>query len=143
MKKILIVFLAIVIAVLSGLYGFFTYNKQENQIQKENAEFEKYYNTEIYGAELATIINKAINSNEDNNIEKDNKGKYIENDNTSIKIDVKIIDNNTVYDMETFYNNGIEKFVKNYNTIKFKCLKIEYHKQTGKIRYMYFEQITQ
>ena len=44
--------------------------------------------------------------------------------------------------METFYNNGIDKFVENYNIIQFKCTSIEYHDQTGKIKYMLFEQIT-
>ena len=143
MKKILIIIIAIIIAIIAGLYGYFTYNNQENKIKKENAEYEKYYNTEIYGAELATIINKAVNNNEENSIEKDSDGKYIENNNTSIKIDLMIIDNETTYDMETIYNGGIDKFVKNFNTIKFKCTKIDYHKNTNKIKYMYFEQITQ
>lgn len=143
MKKFIIIFIAVVIAVVAAIYGYFTYNNQANKIKKENAEYEKYYNTEIYGAELATIINKAINSNESNNTQKDNKGKYIENEQNSIKIDIKIIDNDTIYDMETFYSNGIDRFVENFNTIKFKCVNISYHTETGRIKDMLFEQITQ
>ena len=142
MKKILILIISFVIVIVAGIYGYFTYNNQLNIIKKQNAEYESYYNTEIYGAELATIINKAINNNEKYSIEKDNKGKYIENNKNSIKIDIHIIDNNTVYDMESFYSGGINKFVENFNTIKFKCTDIQYHSETGQIKYMYFEQIT-
>lgn len=143
MKKFIVIFLSIVIAVVAVIYGYFTYNNQATKIQKENAEYEKYYDTEIYGAELATIINKAIDSNETNEIEKDNKGKYIENEENSIKINIKIIDNDTIYDMETFYTNGIDRFVENFNTIKFKCTSINYHPNTGRIKDMIFEQTTQ
>ena len=143
MKKIIIFVLAIIISILALLYGYFTYSTYANSVSNINKEYEKYLNKEIYGAELATIINKAIDSNENNYIKKDNKGKYIENDLKSIKIDIRILDNDTTYDMETFYYGGIDKFVKNYNYIKFKCSNIEYHKETKKIKKIYFEQITQ
>lgn len=142
MKKFIILFIALVIAIVAGIYGYFTYNNEIKTIKISNAEYEAYYNKEIYGAEFATIINKAIDNNEKYSIERDNKGKYIENDKDSIKIDIKIIDNNTVYDMETIYSGGISKFVENFNLIKFKCTSITYHKETGKVKYMYFEQIT-
>ncbi len=142
MKKILVLFSAIVIVILALIYGYFTYTKSNQSIKKTNAEYETYYNQEIYGADLATVINKAINSNESFNVSKDDKAKYIENNENSIKIDIKIIDNDTIYDMETIYNGGISNFVQNFNTIKFKCMNIDYHKQTGRIKSLYFEQIT-
>ena len=142
MKKFIIIFISIAIATLALIYGYFTYNDNIKTIKQENAVYEGYYQKEIYGADLATVINKAINSNETNYIEKDNKGAYIENNTNSIKIDIHILDNDTTYNMETFYNNGIDKFVENYNIIQFKCTSIEYHDQTGKIKYMLFEQIT-
>ena len=142
MKKFIIIFITIVIVILALIYGYFTYNDNIKTIKQENAIYEEYYQKEIYGADLATVINKAINSNETNYIEKDNKGAYIENNTNSIKIDIHILDNDTTYNMETFYNNGIDKFVENYNIIQFKCTSIEYHNQTGKIKYMLFEQIT-
>lgn len=142
MKKFIIIFITIVIVILALIYGYFTYNDNIKTIKQENAVYEEYYQKEIYGADLATVINKAINSNETNYIEKDNKGAYIENNTNSIKIDIHILDNDTTYNMETFYNNGIDKFVENYNIIQFKCTSIEYHDQTGKIKYMLFEQIT-
>ena len=142
MKKFIIIFITIVIVILALIYGYFTYNDNIKTIKQENAVYEEYYQKEIYGADLATVINKAINSNETNYIEKDNKGAYIENNTNSIKIDIHILDNDTTYNMETFYNNGIDKFVENYNIIQFKCTNIEYHNNTGKIKYMLFEQIT-
>ena len=142
MKKFIMIFITIVIVILALIYGYFTYNDNIKTIKQENAIYEEYYQKEIYGADLATVINKAINSNEKNYIEKDNKGAYIENNTNSIKIDIHILDNDTTYNMETFYNNGINKFVENYNIIQFKCTSIEYHNNTGKIKYMLFEQIT-
>ena len=73
----------------------------------------------------------------------DKKGKYIDNKSNSINIDVKIIDNDKIYTMETLYNGGMENFIQYYNQIKFKCTIIEYHKDTNKVKYMLFEQITQ
>ena len=52
-------------------------------------------------------------------------------------------DTDTVYDMETLYAGGMDTFVKYYNTIKFKCSKLEYHNSTGKVKYLYIEQITE
>lgn len=142
MKKFIVIFIAVVIIILSLLYGYFTYTKNNNLVLKQNAEYERYLNQEIYGAELATIINKVIDNNETNAINKDNKGKYIDNNLNSIKMDIKIIDNDTIYDVETIYRGGIENFVKNFNTIKFKCTDIKYHETTNKVKYLLFEQIT-
>lgn len=143
MKKIAIFFLIIVIIVVGISYIYLNYKANYNNAKKENMQFDSYYNQEIYGAELTTIINKAMNQNSINEIEKDRKGKYIDNDNNSIKIEIMMIDNDETYDMETLYGGGMDKFVQYYSQIKFKCTKIEYHKYTNKVKYMLFEQITQ
>lgn len=142
MKKIIWTFIAIAIIVLSILYGYFTYKKNSDTILLQNAEYESYLNKEIYGADLATIINKVIDNNETYAIDKDNKGKYIDDNKNSIKLDIKIIDNNTIYDVETIYSGGVDNFVRFFNTIKFKCTDIKYHKETQKVRYLLFEQIS-
>ena len=142
MKKIIGIFIVCVIIILSLFYGYFTYKKNNKSILKQNAEYENYLNKEVYGAELATVMNKVIDSNKENLVDRDNKGKYIENNTNSIKMDIKIIDNNTVYDVETIYNGGIENFVKNFNIIKFKCTQIKYHENTKRVKYLLFEQIT-
>lgn len=144
MKKIAIFFLVLVMIVAGISYMYLNYKVSYNQAKKENMKFESYYEQEIYGTDLATVINKAVDSNENNEIEKDNKGKYINNDNNSINIDIKMLDDDgTLYNMEKIYNGGTSTFVQYYSQIKFKCTKIEYHQTTNKVKYMLFEQITQ
>ena len=45
--------------------------------------------------------------------------------------------------IEKIYNNGMDKFLTYYRDIKFKCVDVQYHDKTQKIKYMLFEQITQ
>ena len=40
------------------------------------------------------------------------KDKFIENDTNSIKIDIKMLDTDKTYDMETLYSGGMDKFVQ-------------------------------
>jgi len=144
MKKIAIFFLIIIVIIVGISYMYLNYKFNYNQAKRENMQFESYYEQEIYGTELATIINKAIDNNQINEIQKDNKGKYINNDINSINIDIKMIDDNgTIYNMEKIYNGGTSTFVQYYSEIKFKCTKLEYHQKTNKIKYLLFEQISQ
>lgn len=143
MKKLAIFFLIIIVIIVGISYIYLNYKANYYQAKKENNQFESYYNQEFYGADVATIINKAIDNNLTNAVGRDNKGKFIENDTNSIKIDIKMIDNDTIYDMETLYAGGMNKFVQYYNQIKFKCTKIEYHSTNGKVKYLFIEQITQ
>lgn len=143
MKKIAIFFFTIIIIVVGVSYIYLNYKASYNNAKRENMQFESYYNKEIYGTELTTIINRAIDNNNNNEVLKDKKGKYIDNKSNSINIDVKITDNDKTYQMETLYNGGMENFIQYYNQIKFKCTRIEYHKDTNKVKYMLFEQITQ
>lgn len=140
MKKIITFFVIILFIVVAIFVKYADYKAEYNRLQKENTEFDYYYNKQLDGATLATLIAKAIDNNEKNNIEKDNKGKYIENEDTSIKIQIYMSDTDTIYDMEVISNGGMNNFVKNFNIIQFKCTKVEYH-QNKKIKYLYFEQI--
>lgn len=141
MKKILIFFVIIIAIVSIIAVRYSSYKVEHDTIMQENAEFEQYKDKEIYGLDLATIINKVMDKNIKNEIPKDDKGMFIENDTNSIKIEIYMTDNEETYRAETFYNNGIEQFMEFYRDIKFKCSKIEYHEKTGKIKYLYFEQI--
>lgn len=140
MKKIFI-FLVIVMIIVAVIgFKYMSYKNEYNAIQKENKEFEEFKDKEVYGLEVGTIINKAVDKNTKNKIEKDNNQNFIQNDKNSIEIKIYITDNETMYKMETIYNAGTEQFVQYYGNIKFKCSKIEYHKKTGRIKYMLFEQ---
>lgn len=141
MKKIAIFLTIMVIIVVGVSYMYIEYQKKQAEIKNENKIFEEYINKEITGTQIATIINKAMDNNYKNNVEKDNTGKYINNGNNSINIDIKMLDNDKTYSMETFFSGGISTFTLYYRDIKFKCEKYEYH-QSGRIKYMLFEQIT-
>ena len=122
---------------------YLNYKANYFEARKENNQFESYYEQEFYGADVVTLVNKAYDNNLTQSVEKDNKGKFVENETNSIKMDIKMLDNDTTYDMETLYSGGMDKFAEFYNAIKFKCTKIDYHSQTGKVKYMLIEQITQ
>ena len=142
MKKIVIFLVIIVVVVCVVMFQYNSYKRYQNQIKSENNEFEQFTNQEeIYGIDLATIINKSINVNEKNNISKDDKGYFIPNDTNSIEVEIYIKESDTTYRMEQIYKQGTEQFVQFFINEKFKCSKVEYHKKTNRIKYMLFEQI--
>lgn len=140
MKK-MIIFLILVIAIICFIgFKYYSYQIDYTIILAENEEYEKYKEKEVYGLDLTTLINRAIDANIKNKVEKDGQGFYINNNKDSIEIEIYMKDNETTYKIETFYNS-IEGFIENYKNIKFKCTKLEYHKDTNKIKYMLFEQL--
>lgn len=142
MKKIVIFLVIVLIIVATISYIYINYKFNYNIAQRENAQFESYYQQEIFGPDLATLINKAEDNNVKNEIKKDNKGIYIENNTNSIRIDIKFLDDDNIHTMEEISRSGTNTFMQYYNQIKFKCTKIEYHNSTGKVKYMLFEQMT-
>lgn len=142
-NTLLLISIPIVIIICSVCGLLITINTTNRIIKEENSEYEYYLGKTLYGTDVATLINKAVNQNENNKTEKDEKGYYIENSDNSLKIDIKMITIDKTYPMEEIYNNDITKFVQNFGLIEFKCTNIEYHKKTGKVSKITFEQITQ
>ena len=141
-NKILVVLIILLIIIICSVYLLRINNRTEKlNIKRYNQEYEQFLNKQINGTELATLINKAINQNEKNKIEKDEKKHYIENEENSIKIDVKISYTDETYSMEEFFNNDTSEFVKFFSEENFKCTNIEYHKSTGMVSKMFFTQI--
>mgnify|MGYP004615206325 FL=1 len=140
MKKTLIYIICIVLIILSVIgTKYLNFKEQKSLIQKYNLEYEVYLNQDVTGRELTTAINRAVNNNEKNSVQKDEKGFYIEDDNNSVKIEIKILDNDTTYQMETLYNGGMENFIQYYGDINFNCSKIDYNSK-GKVSHIIFEQ---
>ncbi len=140
MKKTLIYIICIVLIILSVIgTKYLNFKEEKSLIQKYNLEYEVYLNQDITGRELTTAINRAVNNNEKNSVQKDEKGFYIDDDNNSIKIEIKILDNDTTYQMETLYNGGMENFIQYYGDINFNCSKIDYNSK-GKVSHIIFEQ---
>lgn len=144
MKKVFICLLIILIVVTIIAVMYITQNNEKyKQIQQINQEYEIYLDKEIFGTDVTTIINKATNQNEKNEIPKDEKGFFIENDTNSIKVELVMLQDNekATYQMETLQKVGLNGFIKNFNLINFKCSKIEYHEKTKLISKIIFEQI--
>lgn len=140
MKKslilILTLFLIIIVIVFVKINEI---QKQKQEILKYNKEFEFYCNKEILGTDITTLINKAIDINEKNNVNKDEKGLYISDDENSINIYIKMKFTENIYPMESFYTAGINDFTKYFGGINFKSAKVNYH-TNGKISSITFEE---
>lgn len=143
MKKLIIFFAIIIMLICAIFYVYVNYKSEYNMSKKANLEFERYLNEQVYGVDLATIINRAVDNNQKNEVEINNKGIYINNDTNSISIEIKMLDNDSIYQMETIYKGGTQNFVNYYKNIEFRCVELKYHNSTNKVKYMLFEQITQ
>lgn len=142
MKKnvILISTIFLTIALIIG-YRIYYKKVAIEQAVKENKSYESFYNKEILGTDVISIINKAIDSNEKNQVEKDEKGNYIDNFENSIEIKLKFKELDQIITMERINEVGMQQFWLNYGALSFKCTNIEYHTKTNNVKSMYFEQI--
>ena len=120
-------------------------NIQNNnrRLQQVNAEYEHYLNREIFGTELATLINKAIDNNKRLEIPKDKNGFYISNEKDSILISVQMINLEESYQMEKIFALGTEQFIELFNSSRFKSEEVTYHNQTGRIATILFKQVAE
>lgn len=144
MKKIIITFSIIAITLLIIVcVSLMQNNKNLQNIKQYNKQYEEYYGKVVYGTDVISLINKATNENIKNNIEKDEKGNFIENDINSIKIEIKLLSEGklTTYNMERLTKVGLEGFIKSFNLIQFKCTNINYHENTKRVKSLVFEQI--
>jgi len=142
MKKTFFIVAAIIFIIVCITYTFLIELRAEKaQILKDNMQYEQYLNKEILGTELATLISKVVDLNQRNDVPKDEKGYYINNEQNSIRIDLKMTTIDKTYPMEEIYNNKITSFVQNFNFISFECTSIEYHKKTGRISKLVFEEL--
>ena len=89
MKKIAIFFIITILIVCAIFAMYISYKANYNMSKKTNLAFEKYLNEEVYGTDLATVINRAVDRNEKNGVTKNNKGIYQNNDENSINIEIK------------------------------------------------------
>ncbi len=139
MKKTIFIILSIVLVIIICIYmNYKELLSKQTDAQKFNQTFEFYNKEAIYGTDVTTVINKAIDNNQKFNIPKDEKGLYIADDKNSIKIYVYMLINETTYPMESFVNLGLDEFTRNFGEIKFECTDVKYHQTTGKIAEMTF-----
>lgn len=143
MKKILICLIIVLVAITIVVSMWISGNNTKlANIKENNQKYEIYLDKEVFGTDVTTVINKAIDDNEKREIPKDEKGFFIQNDTNSIKVELVMIneDKKETYQMETLNKVGLSGFIKNFNLINFKCSKIEYHDKTKLISKIIFEQ---
>ena len=141
-KQTLIILILLIIVVLIIVFAVAQNVQKQRELANYNGQYEKYLNGQVlYGTDVATLINKAMDDNKKNNVEKDEKGYYINNNTNSIKLYVKLVQDGDNFPMERIFEVGMTEFVKNFNIEDFKCTKINYHKETGMVSEVYFEVI--
>lgn len=148
MKKNLIILISALLIICAFVaYFIINYRNMQMEAQINNKEYNTYYDKSVVGTTLVSIINKTVDNNEKNNISKDEKNVYIENEEDSIKIYIYFLDLEkdgeyieTPYTMEQVYNNGTENFIKLYGTSYFQCTNIDYHEKTGNVKSLTFKQ---
>ena len=147
MKKTYLLIICIMLIIIIIICANILYNQNLNQnTQNYNNSYLEYLNKNIYGTDIITLINKAIDNNIKNNIEKNEKGLYQDDEKNSVIIEIVfIIDEEKhttkTYRMENIEKAGISEFISNFDTAVFKSSNVEYHKQTGKISKITFEQL--
>lgn len=141
MKKYVILFIIVIIVVTSIAYLYLNYVSGANNVKASNKEYTNLYNTTITGSTLASNINKIIDKNTKNNVEKDKNGYFLDNGTNSIIGEIKFKDSENTFKIEQIYNNDISKFINLYSNLNFKCTNIKYHSKTNLVSYMYFEEV--
>ena len=137
-KTFILIFTILVVIMIIVFVNIQNIQKNKQKILNYNSEFEYYCKQEILGTDITTLINKAINENEKNDIEKDEKGYYLVNEENSIKVFIKMKAAEEMYPMENFYKAGIDDFTRYFGSVKFKSTDIKYHEKTGQISEIYF-----
>ncbi len=141
MKRYLILIIIVIIAITSMGYLYLNIQSSSNTIYALNKPYEELKNEIINGNNLATYINKIIDKNAKNNVKKDEKGYYIDNNNNSIIAEIKFKDSDNIFRIEQIENNDINKFINLYSNINFKCTEIQYHNETKLVSFLHFEEV--
>ena len=139
-NKILIILIIFMVILASATYIIYNYRMKLQEAQKINNEYKSYYEAQILGTELVSIMNRTQDVNTKNEVEKDSEGLYIDNEDDSIKMYLKLKykDDYSTIELEKIIDDGIENFIKSYSTASFKCTEITYHEKTGNVKALTF-----
>lgn len=144
MKKILIIIIVAVITVVAVFTGkYIELSKQKSEVKKINNEFLAYQKSIVKINRIVTLMNRAIDINNKNNIEKDENGIYEENNTNSIKVYLKVKSSDSKMEMERLMLNdkaGVEKVEYAFSDLIFEMTNVEYHKKTGQVKSITFEE---
>ncbi|MCI9274972.1 MAG: hypothetical protein HFJ24_02865 [Clostridia bacterium] len=146
-KNILYILLILLIIIIVVVINISNNRIKQNTVSNFNTEFEKYKDKTLYGADILSIINKAIDNNKQKEIKKDEKGNYIEDEEFSIKVDLILLSKDdegnikeVKYPMETLEKAGLEEFIKSFSITEFNLENIEYN-SNGRISKILVKQL--
>ena len=114
MKKYVYLLIIVIIALTSIAYLYINYVNGANNISSLNKDYESLYNNVISGTTFATNINKILDANSKNNVQKDENGYYLDNGENSIIVEIKFKDSDNIFRIEQIYKNNISKFINLY-----------------------------
>lgn len=148
MKKVFfsIIFIAILIICVIAV-KISSNNREKSEIAKFNSQFDEHLGKTIYGTDVLTIINKAMDNNEALEVKKDDKNFYIENEETSLKVDITLLSTDSegkitevTYPMENLQKADLNKFVSSFGLTSFECTNIEYNSK-NRVKKVYLKQL--
>lgn len=142
MKKTIIVLICIFIAIIISLYTYYQSTQSALQgVKKFNYQFEQYFDKEIYGADVVTIMSKAIDNNNKYDIARNEENKFIEDNKYCLKVMIKFKDVDQTFDMESIEKAGIEGFMQNFSKSTFKVIEHDYNEASKRIGKIVIEEI--
>ncbi len=142
MKKIFIIIALILLIIISICIAEISINNKKILVQKQqNKEYEQYMNKDIYGTDVITLINKAIDNNKKMNVSQDKDGLYIDNGKDSILIKINLAGTDKTIEMEKIFALGTGRFIDLYNSEIFISEDVTYHEETGRIATITFKQL--
>lgn len=141
MKKqfIIIIMILLIVVAIVALY-FHNVNQLNVLAENHNKTYQQIENQDILGTTLISIINKAIDDNEKNEVPKESI-YYQDNQENSIKITIQFKELDYTVQMEDIAAQTTESFIRFFATATFRCTKLEYHERTNFVKSLYFEQI--
>lgn len=135
-KTIFFIIMILVLIIVIIIAGISNNKSKERERQAFNVQFESFVGKTMYGADVLTIINKAIDNNTEYDIKKDEEGFYIEDNEHSLRVELILLSKNNegkleekIHQMETLEKVGLNGFISNFGLTSFECSNIEYNKQ--------------
>ena len=133
-KGFIVIALFCLILLLVILYNYNNFNSKQKEIISFNNKYLEFNKDEVKGLDITTI-----NDNEKNNIQRNENEEFIEDEENSIKIFLKMKIDGKTYSMESFEKRGMDEFAQYFGGVVFKCIDVTYHKNSGRIATMTFE----
>ena len=141
MKKTIIVLICIFLAIVVSIYNYYLSRQNEvATVQKFNKQYEQYFDRDIASGDVATIINMATDNNEKYGIAKNSRGIYTDDGKNSVKVLLKFVDVDTIYEMEDITRVGVDGFLQNFASSVFRVADYTYSKATNRISRIVIEE---